>query len=216
MPDRQKIEKIGLTMRTDEASGRSETRDGLAMDWHGFMDFAIPEVAWVPVPNIGEKAAHFIKDWPIGGIILTGGNDLGASVRRDATEEALLRQAISDGVPVFGVCRGLQMIQAYFGGSIARCPSQSHAGVNHAVSFCPNPYVKYGADEEIAVNSYHNYGVKADALSEGLVPFVVTKDGWVEGLMAKDYPILAILWHPERGLPFREYDRAIVRGFFGI
>ena len=107
------MKRIGITMRVEKVRSHDESRDALAHDWQEFMDYAYPEAIWVPVPNIGEKVVDLIGKLGIDGVILSGGNDLGSSPVRDVTENALLSHSISNKMPIFGVCRGLQMIQIF-------------------------------------------------------------------------------------------------------
>ena len=208
------IKIIGITMRVDKASGYSELRDALAHDWQSFMKYALPEVSWLPIPNIEEEVILFIKKWGIQGIILSGGNDIDTCKKRDVTEKAILRYSISRRIPVFGVCRGLQMIQQYFRGSILKCPKNTHVRKKHLVIVDESQIFKSKNKYKVIVNSYHRYGVRTNTLNNKLIPFAVTQDGWVEGLKAKNLPILAMQWHPERERPFRKHDRAIIRNFF--
>lgn len=216
MPIKKRVYKIGLTMRLDKTSGYVELRNAIAFDWQDFMEYALPEVSWVPIPNLGEKAVRLARAWGVEGLILTGGNDLGEYSERDKTEEALLSYSLSNSLPVFGVCRGLQMIQKYFGGELKKCPKDLHVRREHGVSFCIDRLGKHSLNKHITVNSYHNYGVKENILSPALGPVALADGGWVEALKAKKYPVLAVLWHPERDRPFREYDRIIIRSAFGL
>jgi putative glutamine amidotransferase len=177
--------KIGLTMRTLDG------RDALERSWAPFMAAAFPDAAWLPLPNTGD--AGLATAWSLDALILTGGDDVGASACRDATERALLDHALAHGLPVFGVCRGLQLIQVYFGGELSRV--EGHAGTTHAVG-----------DRE--VNSYHHWGVHAPAAP--LEAFARAADGLVEGLRHPSLPLAAVQWHPERG-ELHAADLALVR-----
>jgi len=208
MLNKQKIRRIGLTMRVVEAVDYEEPRDALAHDWAEFMAFALPEVLWMPIPNIEKDISDYLRDWGIEGIILTGGNDIGASPKRDETEKQILSYALSEKIPVFGVCRGLQLLQVYCGGSLDVCVKEEHVATQHTV-------IMEEGNKEIEVNSYHNSGIREDHLHDKLMPFVKTLDGWVEGVNIKDFSIGAVMWHPERGRPFRNDDRALIRKYFG-
>ncbi|MCA9408037.1 MAG: gamma-glutamyl-gamma-aminobutyrate hydrolase family protein [Candidatus Omnitrophica bacterium] len=208
--------RIGITMRVDQAQGYSERRDALAQDWQVFMKFALPEVHWMPIPNIGEQIVDFIKEWNLEGIIFSGGNDIGSNEQRDMTEREILSFALSNKFSIFGVCRGLQLLQTYFGGRIETCSSEIHVARKHKVDLINNDFYDSQWPREIIVNSYHNFGIKEEALNNKLISFARTNDGWVEGVVVKDYPIVAVMWHPERGRPFREFDRELVRKCFGL
>jgi putative glutamine amidotransferase len=180
-------ERIGLTMRTMSPADYVEPRDCLARDWGRFMAAALPGVAWLPIPNLGDEAPAFAERWGLDGLLFTGGEDPGTNPVRDRTEAALLAWAMARPVGVFGVCRGLQVIQAWFGGPVDPCPG--HAGTTHPVTVA-------GAIRE--VNSYHRIGVGAGRLAPPLRAFALSADGWVEGLEHPGAPLVAVQWHPER------------------
>ena len=81
--------RIGITMRSSAATHYPEARDALARDWHHFMAQALPEVAWLPVPNLGRAVAGWTANWALDGVILSGGEDRGEDPQRDDTEDAL-------------------------------------------------------------------------------------------------------------------------------
>jgi putative glutamine amidotransferase len=209
-----RTKRIGLTMRVTQADGYEESRDCLAQDWTEFMTAAIPSAQWMPIPNLGEAAADFARKWDLDGLILTGGNDLNESSLRDETERALLRHALEENLPVFGVCRGLQMIQSYFGGDLRPCSRQEHVGVSHVIRVTPNPG-RWSPPLEIReVNSFHSWAVPLEGLAPELRAFAASSDGWAEGVMHAESPITAVQWHPERMRPFASSDCELVRELF--
>lgn len=190
--------RIAITTRITDAEGYDEPRDALAQDWAGFMAQAFPEAAWMPFPNLGTNAISQANAWGIDAIILSGGNDLGERPLRDETEKALLTWAIDNGKPVFGVCRGLQLIQHYFGGPLEPC--DGHAGTRHSVRIGGS-----GMD----VNSYHNWCIPEAA--EGLEPLAVAQDGSVEAVIHEAHPLVGVMWHPERESSCQEADVTLMR-----
>ncbi len=210
------IERIGLTMRVDQAPESSEWRDALAQDWSEFMAYALPEVAWMPLPNLGSKVIDFARRWKLDGFILTGGNDVGACRIKDETDYALLKHAEAGNIPVYGVCRGLQVIQKYHGGKLEACPSSEHVAKQHQVSFAGNFNVRSLANRTKTVNSFHNWGMRLSELSPALAPLAVMDGDWVEAAHAKQGRAIAVMWHPERQRPFQDFDRDLIRYAFGL
>lgn len=205
--------RIGITMREVRAQDYDEARDALARDWGRFMAEVLPEAAWLPIPNLGAEAATaFCERWELQGLILSGGDDLGASPIRDVTEVALLAYFSARDLPILGVCRGLQLMWVSYGGKIENI--SGHAGVTHAIAYLPPVSAAIGAMQR-TVNSYHAYGIQH---MEGIGSFDViarAQDGSIEGAQATDGRMLGVMWHPEREQPVHLADRVMVRKFFG-
>ncbi len=154
------------------------------------------------------------------GLVLTGGADvepahydqdpdpdLGAlEPDRDAWEMALLRAARARDIPVLAICRGLQLVNVVFGGTL-RQHVELDEGAGHpqwdvdgheATHRCTSSTAPDGGslyDGEIGVNSLHHQVV--DEVGEGLVVSAKATDGVVEGLETPDGRIVAVQWHPE-------------------
>ncbi|WP_436987767.1 gamma-glutamyl-gamma-aminobutyrate hydrolase family protein [Streptomyces sp. enrichment culture] len=121
---------------------------------------------------------------------------------RDAWELALIDAALAAGVPLLGICRGMQLLNVALGGTLVQ-HLDGHAEVvgvfgGHPVK--PVPGTLYGAivPEETSVPTYHHQAV--DRLGEGLVPSAYAADGTVEAveLPAPGW-VLGVQWHPEMG-----------------
>lgn len=206
--------RIGLTMRVDHAVEGAERRDVLAGDWASTLAHALGEIPWVPVPNLGAGVRHFLKQWDIGAVILTGGNDVGSCPLRDETETTILDVCLQRGLPVLGVCRGLQLLQAYFGGRLRPTPETHWAGRRHAVVVCHERGRQILGRERIEVPSFHRHGVRLDELCREFETWAVSEDGFVEGAFHRDAPVTAVQWHPERPLPDPEIALRLLRGFY--
>lgn len=159
----------------------------------------------VPVSNIRKVAAQlFIQLKPVG-IILTGGNSLvkygGNAPERDEMEHELIRLAIENVIPVYGFCRGMQVILDYFGCELVEV--QNHVAVRHKLN---------GLLGELEVNSFHNQACVR--LQEPLQAIAWTDDGVIEAAACEKYHILATMWHPERENVFREDDIIRIRNLF--
>jgi gamma-glutamyl-gamma-aminobutyrate hydrolase PuuD len=146
-----------------------------------------------------------VRDSDVAGLVLTGGNDLAAlggdAPERDATENALLDAAESRGLPVLGVCRGMQLIQQ-------RCavPLQRVEGhVTRVKSFAST------------ASRPRSTAIIAFAARESRPPldvWAVAADGVVKAIRHTARPITGIMWHPERNTPFAADDVALFRRVF--
>jgi putative glutamine amidotransferase len=121
---------------------------------------------------------------------------------RDAWELALIEAALSAGVPLLGICRGMQLLNVALGGTLVQ-HIDGHAEVvgvfgGHAVKPVPGSLYAGVVPEETYVPTYHHQAV--DRLGEGLVPSAYAADGTVEALElpSADW-VLGVQWHPEMG-----------------
>jgi putative glutamine amidotransferase len=205
--------RLGLTQRVEVVPGRDERREGLDQAWtsllldHGFLP--------VPLPS-GCDARLLVAELRLDGIILTGGNDLarlpgasGAAPERDRFESRLLEACAERGLPVLGVCRGLQTMVARAGGELVRVTD--HAGTRHGIRARPRRGIPLADREE--VNSFHRFGIAPDGLGCELEPVAFAPDGTVEAAAHRRLPQWGIMWHPER-TPRDARDAAILRALF--
>jgi N5-(cytidine 5'-diphosphoramidyl)-L-glutamine hydrolase len=208
--------RVGLTMREVHPTGYTEPRDALARAWGAFMEAALPEAAWLPVPNLGAGAApRFCERWGINALILTGGEDIGVAPARDATERSLWQHFLRARLPVFGVCRGLQLMWTELGGTLAE--TNGHVAVRHGVRVAhPAPSNPAGSVRE--VNSFHTLSLR-EADTALRAPFTViarADDGSLEGIRLCDAAVAGVMWHPEREAPPNLDDIALVRALLGL
>lgn len=155
-----------------------------------------------PVSNFINVDEMLSLDWDL--IILTGGGILpqryynyeraGArQEHRDAVEEKLIKAGIEKNIPLLGICRGMQMINAFLGGktsSFENCAVERKVKESH-------PVVIDG--QEHLVNNYHNDGLFVDDLAAGLEVIAIDPHNkTVEAYSDSKRKILGIQWHPER------------------
>ncbi|MBU0484999.1 MAG: gamma-glutamyl-gamma-aminobutyrate hydrolase family protein [Proteobacteria bacterium] len=177
-------------MRILEAKGYCEPRDALAQDWANFLGSAMPEAAWLPIPNLGAKKVRiYCEKWCLNRLILTGGEDIGVSPLRDETENDLLVWANERAVPVLGVCRGMQMLGIHAGSNLK--PVRGHVRTRHKLSFG-------------SVNSYHNLSL--DTCPHEFHIEELSEDGEIEAISHKFLPWEGWMWHPEREKHFAKHD----------
>lgn len=170
----------------------------------------------LPLDN-GELAGDLVR--LSHGLLLTGGPDINPALygekklpecgridsQRDAMEYELLEHFVEAKKPVFGICRGIQLINSWFGGTLWQdLPSQLgvvHSGDDkphecvHMTELAPGSLLQrlYGC--RMLTNSYHHQAVKAMAQD-----FVCTAmcGEVIEAMTHISLPISAVQWHPER------------------
>lgn len=119
---------------------------------------------------------------------------------RDSMEFAFLKQAVSAGKPVLAICRGMQVVNVFFGGTLCQdLPGHSRlsGGIDrlHYARTAPSFLTPlYGAAQ--IINSAHHQA--AACLGNGLRAVQWAPDGTVEALEHTSMPIYAVQWHPER------------------
>jgi Predicted glutamine amidotransferases len=194
-----------VTMRSIRDPDTGELRDSLSRDWTAYLDEL--NVTSVLVANGLEDPSARLSAIDPDVLLLTNGEDVGAHPPRDRTERALVEAAIEADVPVFGVCRGHQFLNQYYGGNVVELADKlstnhNHDGTSHEVDILDGPPAAVLPDR-IAVNSYHNDGVTTSHIAPPLKPFAISDDGVVEGLYHPELPVISIQWHPERPLEER-------------
>ncbi|UFS72435.1 gamma-glutamyl-gamma-aminobutyrate hydrolase family protein [Geomonas sp. RF6] len=192
------MKKIALTQRLVEVAEYPETRDALDLRWGPLCH----ELGVLPVilPT-GYDFLPYFEKIGIDGVVLTGGNDLSCcsgsplSARRDDFEKRLLACAIERGVPVVGICRGMQLIGDYFGASLQRVAGHT-GGARHGLTV--DEESRYGGllRELGPVNSYHSYALTD--VPEPLLVVARSEDGVVEAVQHRELPVFGQMWHSER------------------
>ena len=206
--------KVGITQRVERLAEYSEIRDCLDHRWCDLLNML--GVTAIPIPNTLRNIEGWLHVVNCDAYLLTGGNDLGClpnaknvSLERDQTEIALLKYAQSRMVPVFGVCRGFQLINVFLGGRLERV--FGHVANNHSIRSC------FDQDNQIItrnVNSFHEWGIPINNLSSQLIPCAYDNNENIESARHKRLNWLGIMWHPEREREFNATDLELMRKIF--
>lgn len=175
------------------------------------------------------------------GVLFAGGEDVDPALygeqkkyesvqvnrARDEFELSLLKRALNRRLPILGICRGAQLINVDFGGTLYQdldedaAPGFDHrqtdAGkarneFSHTVTVTePDSLLAGAVQGSCRVNSIHHQAIRH--LGRGLKVSAHSEDGLVEAIeTAGDYPfLLAVQWHPEEIVDCPEQRRILER-----
>ncbi len=192
------MKRIGLTQRVDIITDYGERRDALDQKW--YLLLLEMNMMPVPLPNLSPSLVPvMLEELQLEGIIFTGGNSLchldeiakDRAPERDAFELALIAHSEHLSLPIFGVCRGMQIINHYFGGKLVRI--KDHVAKKHEL-ISENPSIELPK----VVNSYHSWTIPNDGLANPLEVVGKDSDENVEAYIHRAKKIAGITWHPER------------------
>lgn len=210
--------RLGITMRSVQHDAYPEARDALSKDWSKYIYKIFPRALLIPLLNHPSSIIRVLRSLRIQGVILSNGEDWGTAPDHDQTEKKIIRYCLKNHLPIFGVCRGMQILNLFFGGridpDIRKISGENHVRTNHGVELMQTtPFIRLTKERILRVNSYHNEGVRIQGLARSLKIFARTSQ-IVEGLYHPQKPILAIQWHPERKNPSAIFDRNLIKNFF--
>ena len=207
--------------------------------------FMVPEMSLASAKRASPiKARHYVD--ALDGLLLQGGADMSPTsygetplnplwagdAIRDAYEMELFHEFVSQGKPVFGICRGHQVINVALGGSLyqdiaTQCGPEAgshrdeHKYENHFhdVRILPDTWLShvYHGKERARINTIHHQAV--NRLGEGLVVEAVSEpDGIVEAIRWEGHSfVVGVQWHPEFMDPSRDPtlidSRPLLRAF---
>lgn len=185
----------------------------------GIMPVLIPDLE-------GEILTDLLAE--MDGFIFQGGNDLApqsygeepildgrwkGDAYRDQYELRILDYAVQAGKPVFGICRGLQLMNVYFGGTLYQdIATQKENAIRHRdaalydellhpIAFTEGKFLDrlYAGNSPLVVNTVHHQAIKD--LGKNLEVWAVCpEDGIIEAIGytgAEEGKVMAVQWHPE-------------------
>jgi len=216
---------IGLTTGRRNRPVATNERQHADLGCDILYPLAVQRAGGAPVllPRSDDEGVMAAVMTRVDALLLTGGGDVvslaygeephpksfGQDPLRDAAEFAAVRIALERGLPVLGICRGIQSLNAALGGTLIQdLPSQvdgasqhyTHASENvliHTVDIEPDSLLaRVLGVTSTAVNSWHHQAV--NDVADGLRVNCRARDGVIEGIEAADgRPVLAVQCHPE-------------------
>jgi len=198
------MKKIAITQRIIKNNTYFEIREALDIRWAQLFN----ELNFLPI--ILPYNLDF-KNYQFEGVILSGGNDIGEFEFRDKFELELIKYCIEQNIPIFGVCRGMQIIAKYFNSSFKKVNNQ--VGIKHKLLLNENSKYYLNLKNIKKVNSYHNIAI--DKLGNGLIVAAWNeKKNVIKAIEHKEYKIFAQMWHSERESPFKIEELELIKEFF--
>lgn len=184
-----------------------------------------------PIPNIKQDLEAYIHVINPHGVILSGGENISPNYKalknsinekeivlntREQVETDLLNICIKRHLPVLGICRGMQMINYYFGGSVFKISEidKKHLHITstqHQVTIKDRNLTR---GYKVKVNSYHDFGISKETLGKNLQSFAEYEElKLIEGIYHLNYSIAGIMWHPERNKTESKIDKLLINAF---
>lgn len=191
---------------------------------HGIIPVIIPITK-----NVIPRLQYFLSDYD--GLLMVEGGDVGPEnygenypkeqldeydAIKDTIEIACLKHAVENNKAILGFCRGLHLINTYFGGSlhldvhavnknsVLHINYDNYDAHRHKITIFENtPLFTWYNTYEIMVNTYHHQGIKE--LAKPLLVMAQADDGLIEGVYNPEYKfIVGLQFHPER--MYNEHD----------
>lgn len=160
------------------------------------------------IPNSLKISKKILKEkGKIDLIILAGGNDVLkknklTKIRLDV-ERNLIKYSIKKKIPLLGVCRGMQVLNYHFDGSLKKITG--HMRSKTLILMKNNLFGK----SKIKVKCFHNYCITPISVSKKFNTLAEDQKHNVEMFVHKKHKIFGVMWHPERESDFSKLDTII-------
>ena len=101
----------------------------------------------------------------------------------------------------------------FFNGTISINEKSNHVGKHHTINIVNQNFFRFFKNKHTQVNSFHNNLIYTENLGRNLIPFAtISEDGTVEGFFHKFFPIIGVMWHPERQTTLE--SKTLLKHFF--
>jgi putative glutamine amidotransferase len=218
---------------------------GKVGNWEGA--YALPEPYVAALVAAGARVALLPPSQPgaaaellarVDGLLLAGGGDIeparygagdhpaqyGMDPARDELELELATTAVAVGVPTLGICRGVQLLNVAFGGTLVQHLPDGDGQLVHrdeAKQAMHDVEVEEGSrlagalgQTRAACRSHHHQGL--DRIGDGFRPVAWAPDGIVEGIERDQGWTVGVLWHPESTAATDPVQHRLLRSFVEV
>lgn len=124
----------------------------------------------------------------------------------------VLRAAVERGMPVLGVCLGLQAIGSVLGAMVTHAPRQMHGKTSQVTHDGCGLF--YGLPARLTVTRYHSLALDPATIPDALRITARSDDGVVQGIAHVDRPVHGVQFHPESVLS--EHGKTLAKNFLSL
>lgn len=197
------MKQIGVILRKEQLDGQ----------WKWFLNesyLSLLKIYDCAPFLICDSAALFFALDMCSGFVFPGGYDISAAYMKAGDERIhsyqhpmdhfdffCMKQVTERKKPLLGICRGMQLLNVFFHGSLyAHIDEGSHAPDHiHPLHIESDTPLSHLYPSSFSVNSFHHQC--AARLGEKLCCFAKSSDGHIEGIVHQRLPFLGVQWHPE-------------------
>ena len=192
------------------------------------------KAVWINTDDLDKAIAAMMK---CDGLLLSGGEDVDPKYYgqtptekcgkivpwRDEVEMKMLDAFAATGKPIFGICRGEQLMNVYFGGTlhqdivdISKCKHDDYARKNqgsHTVILTGGTkFARIMRKPTLLVNTLHHQA--AATVGKDMIVSAVSEDGIIEAIEHANHPFcMGVQWHPEHMVRYNKQQRRIFDAF---
>ncbi len=225
---------LALLLRTAEDGKEPEgtSQHEVVERYTGALERAGAEVKAIPMQDDESRASETMRE--AAGVVLMGGGDVhpfwyhehpsellrSVDVSRDEWEIACVHAAIARGIPCFGICRGMQLLNVALGGSLIqdlgdqrRHETAEREPKEVAITCDPEGMLFRGGSHPV-LHSTCQHHQAINVLGEGLSAVAHSEDGVIEAVERRSGSwIGGVQWHPERTAAVQPEQQALFNQF---